>query len=83
VVSDALTNRYRHAASTVAISSRESCFSGAALDFDIISYSVQLVPCCRYTAAPYAQRLVSAKMCKVGSDLYVEEVPLLHYLGNS
>ena len=83
MLSDVLTKRYSRAAITAAISSslgRESCLSGAALDLDIIS--TQLVPCCRYTAAPYARRLASAKMCKVGSGKDVKEISLPHCLGN-
>ena len=80
VLSDVLTNEHNRAATTAAINSSlgKECFlSGAALDLDITS--VQLVPCCRYTTAPYARGLASAKMCKVGSDVDGEEA---HCLGN-
>ena len=80
ISSDVWTNKQSRAATTAAINSslgKECFFSGAALDLDITS--VQLVPCCRYTTAPYAWRLASAKICKVNPDVDGEEV---HRLGN-
>jgi len=50
-----MTNKQSRAATTAAITSslgKECFFGGAALDLDMTG--VQLVPCCRYTVAPYA-----------------------------
>jgi len=77
VLSDILTNdSCAVIAAAISSSLGKECFlSSATLDFDITS--VELVPCCRYTTAPYTRRLASAKMCKVNSD--VDEI---HCLGN-